>query len=105
MEHARKVEVPLAHHVEVSKAIEVLLHQLGCNHWYVACQREHLFVYHLTRAGADRYAACFQCTPPVEKGIYHGSKAWALSLIPLPPAESFRESEIKQISAVLATIV
>ena len=104
MEHTHRVDVPLVHHVEVTKAVQFLLHHLGCDHWYVACQREHLFVYHLTRAGVDRYAACFQCNPPVEKGIYHGSKAWALSLIPLSPGESLGQNESRQISTGLASL-
>jgi hypothetical protein len=103
MDHGHKVEVPLAHHVDVDKAIHVLLQQLGCDHRYVACHREHLFVYHLTKAGVDHYAACFQCTPPVDKGIYHGSKAWALSLIPLGTSPSLGQRDLEQLSAGLAS--
>ncbi len=104
MNHAHKVEVPLVHHVDVSKAMQVLLGQLGCDHWYVACHHEHLFVYHLTKSGQDRYAACFECTPPVEKGIYHGSKAWGLSLIPLAAGQSMGQKELQQISSGLASL-
>jgi hypothetical protein len=59
----------------VNKATTLLLHQLDCDHWYVACHHENLFVYHLTKGAEDRDAVSFQCTPPVEKGIYHGSRA------------------------------
>jgi len=93
MDHANKVEVLLAHEVEVSKATRFLLHQLDCDDWYVACHHESLFVYHLTKGAADRYAVSFQCTPPVEKGIYHGSRAWSLSIIPLHGVEALSEAE------------
>jgi hypothetical protein len=104
MDHGRKLDVPLAHQVEMRKALQLLLHQLGCDHWYVACHHEHLFVYHLTKAGVDRYAACFQCSPPLEKGIYHGGKAWSLSLIPLQPGEKGEEGLVKLLSADLAAL-
>ncbi len=104
MDHPHRVDVPLAHQVEVSRAVQFLLQHLGCDHWYVACHHEHLFVYHLTKAGVDQYAACFQCTPPVEKGIYHGSRAWALSLIPLLAVPSVSESELSQIKTGLAAL-
>ena len=82
MDHAHKVDVLLAHELDVGKATNFLLHQLDCDHWYVACHHEALFVYHLTKGAEDRYAVSFQCTPPVEHGIYHGSRAWSLSIIP-----------------------
>ena len=49
MDHAHKFDVLLAHEVDVSKAARFLLHQLDCDHWYVACHHEHQFVYHLTK--------------------------------------------------------
>ena len=104
MEHAHKVDVRLVHQVEVSKATQFLLHQLECDNWYVACHHEHLFVYHFTKLGVDRYAACFECTPPMEKGIYHGSKAWSLSLIPLRDAEIPGDKQLAQIRAGLAQL-
>jgi len=96
--------VPLAHEVDVSKATEVLLHQLDCTRWYVACHHEHLFVYHLTKGAEDRYAVSFQCTPPVEKGIYHGSRAWSLSIIPLHGVEALPEAKEKEIKTGLAEL-
>jgi hypothetical protein len=104
MEHAHKVDVPLTHHVEVSRAVQLLLQHLQCDHWYIACQREHLFIYHFTKAGMDHYAACFQCNPPVDKGIYHGSKAWALSLIPLSAGETVSQDELHRLSTGLASL-
>ena len=40
MDHAHKFDVLLAHEVDVSKATKFLLHQLDCDHWYVACHHE-----------------------------------------------------------------
>ena len=104
MEHAHKVDVLLAHEVDVSKATGFLLHQLGCDNWYVACHREDLLVYHLSKGAADRYAISFQCTPPVEKGIYHGSRAWSLAIIPLHGVEPLPETEENAIKAGLAAL-
>jgi hypothetical protein len=69
--------------VDVSEASKYLLHQLDCDDWYVAAQREHLLVVHLSKASVHKYAVCFECTTPVEKAVYHGSKAWSLSILPL----------------------
>lgn len=104
MDHAHKFDVLLAHEVDVSKAARFLLHQLDCDHWYVACHHEHQFVYHLTKGVEDRYAVSFQCTPPVEKGIYHGSRAWSLSIIPLHAVEALPETKEDEIKAGLAEL-
>jgi hypothetical protein len=104
MDHAHKVDVLLAHEVEVSKATTCLLHQLDCDHWYVACHQENLFVYHLTKGAQDRYAVSFQCTPPAEKGVYHGSRAWSLSIIPLHGVEALPEAKGHAIKAGLAKL-
>ena len=100
-----KVDVLLAHEVDVGKATRFLLPQLGCDNWYVACHQETQFVYHLTQGSQDLYAVSFQCTAPVERGVYHGSRAWSLSIIPLhgiPPLPKAKENEIKAGLAALA---
>lgn len=102
MEHAHKVDVPLSHHVDVDRATHFLLRELDCDSWYVACHQEHRFVFRLSHQGEDRYALCFECTPPVDKGIYHGSKAWALSIIPLRGVEDLTEQMVHRISAAFA---
>ena len=84
MDHTHKVEVRLVHPVDVSQATQYLLHHLGCDDWFVACQHEHQFVARLTKGGVAEYAISFECTPPTEKGIYHGSRARMLSIIPFP---------------------
>ncbi|MGO8927071.1 MAG: hypothetical protein ACLQU3_09310 [Limisphaerales bacterium] len=104
MNHTYKVDVLLAHEVDVSKATRFLLHQLDCDDWYVACHQESLFVYHLTKGATDRYAVSFQCTPPVEKGIYHGSRAWSLSIIPLHGGEALPEAKENEIKGGLAEL-
>jgi hypothetical protein len=83
MEKTSKVELRLPHHVDVGEAANYLLGELGCDNWSVACQREHLLVIHLSKGDQHKYAVCFECSPPVEKAIYHGSKAWSLSMTPL----------------------
>ena len=102
MDHEHKVDVRLSHHVDVSQAIDYLKGELGCDSWYVACHHEHLFVFRLTRDSADRFAVRVECTAPVEKGIYYGSKAWSLSLSPLHHESSLTEEKIQQIQAGLA---
>jgi hypothetical protein len=59
MDHAHRFDVLLAHEVDVSKVATFLLHQLDCDHWYVACHHENLFVYRLTKRAEDRYAVFF----------------------------------------------
>ncbi len=104
MDHAHKVDVLLAHEVDVSNATKFLLPQLDCDHWYVACHHEALFVYHLRKGGEDRYAVSFQCTAPVEKGIYHGSRAWSLSIIPLHGVEALPEAKEQAIKDGLTAL-
>lgn len=104
MDHAHRVDVVLAHEVDVSKATKFLLHQMGCDNWYVACHQETQFVYHLTRGTEDRYAVSFQCTAPVAGGIYHGSRAWSLSIIPLHGVVALSEAKEQEIKAGLAAM-
>ena len=101
---AHKVDFTLTHSVEVSEATKCLLRQLGCDDWYVARHHNHLFVFHLTRSGIDKYAVTFQCTSPVEKAIYHGSKAWSVSVIPLRSEDALPEDTGKAIKAQLAAL-
>ena len=102
MDHTHKVEVQLVHPVDVSQATQYLLHRLGCDDWFVACQHEHQFVARLTKGGVAEYAVSFECTPPTEKGIYHGSRARMLSIIPLHPEDDLREDAVREVKAGLA---
>lgn len=102
MDHAHKVDLPLAHELDVSETTQFLLRELACDTWHVVCHHDHLFVYRLGQGGVDRYAVSFQCTPPVEKAIYRGSKTWAFSIIPLHGVEPVPEAKLKEIKAGLA---
>jgi hypothetical protein len=101
MDHAHKVDVPLSHELDMGEAIQFLLLQLDCDSWYVACHQEHLFVCRLAKGSVDQYAVSLQCTPPVDKAIYHGSKTWALSIIPLHGVESLPEPKVNEIKTGL----
>ena len=102
MDHAHKMDVHLAHHVDVSAALKLLVDQLGCDNWYVACHHEHLFVFRLTSGSTDKFAVRFECTAPVEKGVYHDSKAWSLSISPLHDQSELSETQLKQMQTGLA---
>jgi len=104
MDHAHKTDVQLVHLVDVNHAVQFLLPKLDCDSWYVVCHHEHQFVFHLTKKGADRFAVSFECTPPVDKAIYHGSKAWELSIIPLHGEGSLQEDAVEEIKAGLAVL-
>ena len=104
MDHEHKVAVPMAHRVDVGEATKHLLHRLGCDGWYVASHHENVFVFHFTQGGVDRYAVCFECTMPVEKGIYHGSKAWSVSIIPLGSGDDLPAEVVKEITDGLAML-
>ncbi len=104
MEHTHKVDVPLTHQVDMGEAARYLVHKLGCDSWYVACHHDHFFVLHLSRSARDRYAARFECTSPVDKGIYHGGRAWSLAIVPLQPEEDLNPDMVKQIKAGLAEL-
>ena len=104
MDHPHKTAVRLAHHIDVSAALKFLVHQLGCDNWYVACHHEHVFVFRLTHDSIDKFAVRFECTEPVEKGIYHDSKAWSLSISSLPNQGELTEREVGQIETGLAEL-
>ena len=104
MEHTHKIDVPLVHQVDVSEAANYLLHKLACDSWYVACHHDHLFVLHYTKSHVDRCAVRFECTSPVDKGIYHGGRAWSLSIIPLPGQPDLSEDAVEEIRAGLSAL-
>ncbi len=101
MEQHHKVNLPLGHRLDVAEATQHLLHRLGCDSWYVACHREHLYVLHLTKGGMKHYAVCFECTSPVDKGVYHGSQASAVSILPLGQEHDLSPEAVKEIQAEL----
>ena len=104
--NARKsAEFSLAHRLDLSRVAEHLAHVLECESWYVVCHREHQFVIHLTRAGTDRYAVSFECTPPAEKGIYHGSMTSQFCVIGLSDQSDVPQAKIDEIRSWLGQVV
>jgi hypothetical protein len=97
VEHSQTVEIRPCHRIEVSEAAKYLLAALACDEWFVACHHDHLLVIQLSQHGRHKYAVRFECTAPVDKAIYHGSKAWSISILPLGAQDlpSFKLEEIK----------
>jgi hypothetical protein len=104
MDVSHKFDIRMAHHVDLGAALKFLGKHLGCDSWYVACHHEHVFVLRLSNSAIDKFAVRFECTAPVEKGIYHDSKAWSLSITSLHDQRSLTEKEIKQIETGLAEV-
>lgn len=104
MEEHHKVTMPLGHRVDVAEALHYLVPRLGCDGWYVASQREHLFVIHLTLSEARRYAVSLECTTPVEKGIYHGSLASSISVLPLGEEHDLTPEAAQEIKSGLLAL-
>ena len=97
MVQGHKTDLRLPHRIDVGEAANCLLGPLDCDGWHVACQHDHLLVIQFSKAGAHEYAVRFECSAPVEKGIFHGSKAWSLCIIPLRdnPVVPTKLAEIK----------
>jgi hypothetical protein len=94
----RRVALPLPHHLDVNGATHYMVGQLDCDRWHVACRHDHQLVVQLTRGGRARYCVAYNCSPSVERGIYHGSRAWAMVITPLHGKDNLtaqREMEIK----------
>lgn len=104
MERTHQVEVRLPHRIDVGEAAKYLLSVLDCDDWYVACQREHLLVIQLSQQGKHKYAVRFECSSPVEKAIYHGSKAWSLSVTPLGDAGDLTAAQVAQLKTGLGKL-
>lgn len=104
MDHCHRVDVRLVHQVDVGEATQYLVHQLGCDGWHVACQQEHRLIVQLTSGTSVRFAVCYECTPPVEKAIYHGSRTWEMSIVPLHDQDNLRAEKVKGITAGLGEL-
>jgi hypothetical protein len=94
MQQHHKVTVPLGHRISLASATRFLLHYFDCDSWYVAAQRDHLFVLHLTRGNVKRYAVCLECTKPVDKAIYHDALVSSVSVLPLGSQHDLLAKEI-----------
>jgi hypothetical protein len=104
MDHPHKLDLQLTRHIDVTEVLHYLLGQLDCDNWYVACHHEHLFVFRLTKDSVDRFAVRVECTAPVEKGVYHDSKAWSLSISPLHSEGEIQPNQAKALQQGLAEI-
>lgn len=104
MEHSQTVEIRPCHRIEVGEAAKYLLAALDCDEWFVACRHDHLLVIQLSQQGRHKYAVRFECTSPVDKAIYHGSKAWSISIVPLREKEDLPPSKLEAIRAGLANL-
>lgn len=98
----QRASLTLGHHVDVSHASHELARQLGCDGWHVVCQHEHQQVVQFTRDGSARYCVAFDCTPPVEKAVYHGSRAWALTIIPQHGEDNLPSTRVAEVKSALA---
>ena len=88
----------------MSRAAQYLTQQLGCDSWHVECRHDHQLVAQLTSNGIARYGVSFDCTPPVEKAVYHGSRTWALTIIPLHGRENVPPDKVTGIKAGLGQL-
>ncbi len=102
MEHLNRIELRLPHRVDVSEIASHLLGPLGCDAWVVVCHHEHLLVLHLSQGDRLRYAVQIECTTPLEKAIFHGSKACALSIIALSEGNTLSPEQIADLKARLS---
>jgi len=100
----QRVAFSLPHHLDVSRATRCLLHHLNCDSWHVGCRHDHQLVVQLTRAGVASYGISYECSPPVEKAVYHASRAWALTLIPLHGKDNLPAEKVRAIKAGLAEL-
>jgi hypothetical protein len=89
------------HRVEITVATRYLQRHLDCDDWYVACHHEHLIVVHLTKGGLKKYALCFEATPSVEKGVYHGSLSSSISIVPLGSEHDLPKEVLAEMKAGL----
>jgi hypothetical protein len=104
VENAQTVEIRPCHRIEVGEAAKYLLAALDCDEWFVACRHDHLIVIQLSSHGLHKYAVRFECTSPVDKAIYHGSKAWCLSILPLHDTDDLTAGKMTEIKDGLAKL-
>jgi len=100
----QRVTLSLTHHLNVSRATQYLQDQLGCDGWHVACRHDHQMVVQLTRGGIAAYGVSYECSPAVEKAIYHGSRTWALTIIPLHGQDNLPAHKVTEIKAGLGEL-
>ena len=70
----------------------------------MACQHDHQSVVQFTRDSVARYGVSYECSPAVQKAVYHGSRAWALTIIPLHGRDNLSAEKVAEIKAGLAAL-
>ncbi len=99
--HHHRIEFLPGHLVDVPQASHRLLQELKCDDWFVASRNDHQCVVRLMRAGVPHYAVSFQCAPCVNKAIFHGSRAWSVSIIPLHGEDALLPEALRRVKASL----
>lgn len=99
-----RVTFSLPHHLDVSLATQYLAQQLVCDGWHVGCRHDHQVVVQLTSGGIARYGISYDCSPPIEKAVYHGSRAWSLTIIPLHGRDNLPIDKVTAIKTGLAEL-
>jgi hypothetical protein len=102
--HHHRIELLPGHLVDVQQASHCLLQELRCDDWFVASRNEHQYVIRLLRRGLPHYAVSFQCTPCVDKAIYHGSRAWSVTIIPLQGEDDLLPETLKHVKTALTEL-
>ena len=100
----QRVTLSLRHHLDVNLATRLLLHQLGCDDWHVACRHDHQLVVQLTRGGVAAYGVSYDCSPAVEKAVCHGSRAWAMVITPLHGEGNLLASKVAELKTGLGEL-
>lgn len=104
MNHPHAITVDLSHRIDASRAAEYLTHALHCVHWHVVCNHDHNLIVHLSGGEADRFAVSFECTPPVDKAIYHGSRTSHLAIVPLHTEAELSPETVNELRVGLAAL-
>jgi len=99
-----RVMLSLTHQLEVSRATHYLLQHLDCDGWSVGSRHDHQLVVQLTRGGDATYGVAYDCSPAVEKAVYHGNRAWALTIIPLRGKDNLPADKVTEIKAGLGEL-
>lgn len=99
-----RVTISLAHHLDVARATQFLLRALDCDDWYATCRHDHQMIVLLTRRGEAQFGISYECSPGIQKAVFHDSRAWALTLIPMSSRNNLPPTKVKVIKSGLAEL-
>ena len=102
MDTRHKTDVTLPHHIDLNQATLYLVHHLDCDEWHVVSHPEHEMIVQMAKGTAPKFIVRYECTPPVEKAIYHGSRAFALSIIPVHAEDNLHPDKVAELKTGLA---